>query len=531
MIKDDSLARAALENIDRILSMQNRNPKSGTYGCFDRNYWHYCIVDTPSARMQEAALSLAHAYLLKHEDNPYYNNRNVLAWAAAGLKYWTEMQESNGSFNEWYPKEHSFVATAFSLYAMTETCLLLKKHIIIDGKLMKAITKAADWLCMHEETRVQNQFSGAIIALYNCYLLTKNRKYEQDAKKKLMTLKKLQDEEGWFMEYGGADIGYLSLAIDYLAKYYRKTGNKTALDMALKAVEFIQYALHPDGTAGGPYGSRNTEYLIPHGFEILAKEKPVATAVASFIEKSTADGKLISPSSLDERYLCYIGYTWLQAYAESRASGDAAYAKLPFQSVQKRFFTNSGILVLSTEKHYMVSNLYKGGAFVIVNKKTLEARTDSGISVITKEGKRCTSAVIDRNVGIRHGKDFVEMEGKLSLIKENIMTPLKSQGLRAFQYTLGRSGKVSRFVKEKLRDMLITSSSKTAISFRRRISFQDGSITVHDEAFPQKKIAEFSTGQKESYIYVPSSRYATKHDLEAEQITKKTEAKMKRVIR
>ena len=43
--------------------------------------------------------------------------------------------------------------------------------------------------------------------------------------KKLERILQLQSEEGWFPEYGGADIGYLSVSLDMLAEYYHLYGS------------------------------------------------------------------------------------------------------------------------------------------------------------------------------------------------------------------------------------------------------------------------------------------------------------------
>ncbi len=58
----DLFAQAALNNISKLLTLQDRNPFSKTYGCFDRNYWHYKMIDYPSGMSQEFVYPLALAY-------------------------------------------------------------------------------------------------------------------------------------------------------------------------------------------------------------------------------------------------------------------------------------------------------------------------------------------------------------------------------------------------------------------------------------------------------------------------------------
>src|SRR3972149_6662368 len=58
----DLYAREALAYLPRTLCLLDRHPFHATYGCFDRNFWHYRTADFPSAMYQEAVLPLALVY-------------------------------------------------------------------------------------------------------------------------------------------------------------------------------------------------------------------------------------------------------------------------------------------------------------------------------------------------------------------------------------------------------------------------------------------------------------------------------------
>src|SRR3989344_3594458 len=317
MDNKDIYLEEVLINTPRLLSLLDRNPLSKTYGSFDRQYWHYKNSDFSCARMQEATLTLALLFKIKNPKNHYYKNKKILKLINASLNYWVNIQEENGSFNEWYPKENSFVATAFSSYAISETLLELNNLIENRERILKSLKKSASWLRNKDEFQVQNKESGAAIFLYNLYLLTKDEIYKQSAQKKIDFILKNQTDEGWFFEYGGADIGYLSLTIDYLAKYYKKTKDKEVLEALKRSLDFISYFIHPNLTFGGIYGSRNTAYLIPHGFEILSFNT-LAKTISTNIKTALLNKTTISPSILDDKYLCYITYTYLQAFTESK---------------------------------------------------------------------------------------------------------------------------------------------------------------------------------------------------------------------
>lgn len=492
-----------VEQTPRLLGLLNRNPISETYGCFDRQYWHYSTSDFPCARLQEAVLTLALLYKIESKRNPYYGKEQILNWVNAGLKFWVKIQEKNGSFNEWYPKENSFVATAFSSYAVSETLLQLGNNIIEKEKILYALKKAGNWIIGRDEKNVTNQETGAIISLYNIYLLSGDEKYKKSADKKVKFLINNQTEEGWFWEYGGADIGYLSLAIDYLAKYYQKMGDNRILKILEKAVNFCSYFIHPDLTSGGDYGSRNTEYLIPHGFEFLSKELPNAALISAHIRESLENKVTISPFSLDDRYLCYIGYTYLQAHLDS-----SDFSLIDSPQYKKNFvknFPTAGLWIYCDDNFYLITSYKKGGVSRIFFKKNNNALYDSGLIVIS-DGKKFTSNWLSNVNQYKISERSIEIKGDLWKLPENVMTPIKNILLRAFQITIGREENINTFMKKKFRDKLITNANKSNIKFLRKIYITDEGICIED-TLENAKIKKLITGLKVSYTYVPSSRY------------------------
>lgn len=497
-----------LSQIPRLLSLLDRNPISKTYGCFDRQYWHYNTSDFACARSQEAVLTLALLYDIKHKDNTYYHNKKVLDWIDAGLIFWTKIQENNGSFNEWYPKENSFVATAFSLYAISETLLQQPKdEIWKKEEISSSLKKAGDWILKKNEKVVQNQEAGAAIALYNIYLLTDEIKYRESSEDKISFIINNQTDEGWFYEYGGADIGYLSLCSDYLAKYYQKTGNEELLIVLKKAVGFISYFIHPNYTVGGEYGSRNTEYLIPDGFEILSKKNSMANVISNHIKESLKNKSAVFPFSIDDKYLSYILYTYLQAYLDSNSYETSAQPK--YEQTFSKLFSDAGMWIRSDKSIYLITNFKKGGSFKLFFKGNKTAVYDSGITLKTIDGKKLTSGwLANKNkINISESGNILEVEGVFSKVTDNILTPSKNVLLRMFGLTLGRSEKMGLIVKGRLRNKLIAGASLSSIKFYRTISVNDETILIIDKISDVDKIDELIVGSKASYIYVPSSRY------------------------
>jgi len=501
-----------LKQMPRLLGQLDRNPMSRTYGCFDRQYWHYKTTDFPCARYQEAVLTLAMLYKIKHKKNPFFSNPKIKEWINAALDFWCRIPGHDGTLSEWYPNEHSFVATAFGAYATAETLLIMGRDVRDSGKVIRKLSVMGNWLAKREEKLAQNQECGAAAALYNIFLLTENDKYKQYALNKAKRLAETQSDEGWFNEYGGADIGYLSVALYYLAELHEKSRFVPLKKTMEKATDFLSYFVHPDMTFGGVYGSRNTEYMIPYPFELAGSG--AATMIASHVRSSIMKRSSISPASLDDRYLSYIGYKYLKAYIVSRKLGAAA--KPPYAKSFTKDFTGAGILVYSNPRTYLICNYRKGGAFFAFAGG--KAYIDSGVAV--KSGKKMISGSMS---GCSHTFDGSKLviEGRLTVLKDRPMKPSGTIALRAFQLTFGRNGAISSITKRVLRKKTITGVQKSSESFRREVMLGK-KLRITDEVHGNSG-AEMVTGAKSSYVYIPSSRYFQYNELDTDSVTCKSE--------
>src|SRR3989344_833092 len=265
-VKSNPFLEAVLGQIPRLLGQLNRNALSRSYGSFDRAYWHYRTNDISCARYQEAVYTLALLYCVDFEGNRYFRDKRLLEWIKASLRFTAGIQRKNGSFDEWYIHEGSYVATAFLTSAVSQTIALFKKNNISleEEKLISdVLIKAAEFLVNRNEEAALNQVSGAIFAVANVGTLYGKEKFIGAANRMLDKFLSEQRDEGWWNEYGGPDIGYLSLTINYLEKYSFLLDSSEVSNAISKAKSFVLCFINPDKTAGGEYMSRNTEYLIP----------------------------------------------------------------------------------------------------------------------------------------------------------------------------------------------------------------------------------------------------------------------------
>jgi hypothetical protein len=512
LVSRDVYINAVLRNVPRLLGLLNRNISSSSYGCFDREYWHYNTVDFACARKQEAVLTLTLMYLIEHDKNRYFHSEEILEYIRAALMFWTRIQNGNGSFNEWYPNENSFVVTSFSTYAVSESLLLLE-GLVPDNefqRVIEALRKAGDWLIDRHETRVMNQQTGAAIALLNLHLLTHESAYLESSREKIHLLHERQSHEGWFLEYGGPDIGYLSLSIDYLSKYFHKTGDDRAKEIIDRSLTFIRYFIHPDFIAGGEYTSRNTEYLIPHGFEIYSRFNDEASFIASMIRRALSRSEWF-PDLFDDRYLTYVGYTWLQAYMDANHENLDDIIYKHFNRSFQVYFKEAGLFVVNDNYRHLTVNVKKGGAFKLYDKQAKRSYSDSGILV--RSGKSWyTSGWLTETRHVLNGSS-VTVSGNMWKVPDRSLNPLTNILLRLFQITFGRSSVISLWIKERLRDLLITETKPSHISYNRKMVFRESSeelLAITDDVMSDREsISSATVFAKDTHIYVPSSRYYT----------------------
>jgi len=290
--------------IPRIAGFGDRDASSKTYGCFDRAYWHYKTIDYPNGRFQEAALSLALASTIVHENNRYHDSYLFKEWAKAAVSFWLKSNNKDGSSNESYPHEHHFCATALSLRAISECLLLL--NIPADEK----IKKTGQFLIRHDNNRVANQVAGAAAALYNLFLLTAERCFKDGAEKKLKTLLSMQTDAGFFLEYGGFDLGYDTITLSLLASIYQKTKREDVAKAARRSIEHMKLFIDEEGYYFPETMSRRTQFIYPFGIAVFDP------ALLKKIENGLNANTILNPLWLDDRYCIPMTNDYLQCAAE-----------------------------------------------------------------------------------------------------------------------------------------------------------------------------------------------------------------------
>ena len=305
------LREIVLDLTPRILGFQDRESKSKTYGCFDRYYWHYRLADLSNARFQEAVLLLALLYKNEFESNKYFQNKYIYEWCLAGINFCRIIQHKDGSFDEVYPNERSFVATSFLLCALAKTLIVLNETKLVEANITM-LERSAIWITKNNNFFVSNQMAGAATALCFMYKLTGEEQYKKSADEKIRILLKMQDKSGYFLEYGGWDVGYLSISIAYLAKIILMKINLDTINEVQKAlntaIRFMEKKINYNGTYDYTESSRNTQYIYPSGL-VLAKSDTIGN-----LKRGLHNRSILNPLWMDDRFCMPLTLDYLEAY-------------------------------------------------------------------------------------------------------------------------------------------------------------------------------------------------------------------------
>lgn len=491
--------------LPRVLTQIDRDPDSSTVGCCDRNYWHLKIRDFPSAILQQACLVLALVYKFEICKG-YYENRNVHKWACGVIDYWVKIQLKDGSFNEYYPNEHGFPPTAFTLYAVAKSCLLLNYN----NEIVKdAVEKAALHLLNRKETEASNQESAAIAGIfYASELLGKEELYDR-ALVKLNDFLKTEKKEGWFIEYGGVDFGYLSVTIDMLGEIYLLTKQKRLLEVMERCTAICSKFMMPDGTIGGNLASRNTTYMLPAGFELLISTTSSTSAmmVKEMVFNDYSNMHYIH--SVDDRYLThYVLHSFIRGAVHNQ---DRSYSLLAIQEILKNeseYFSQAGLLAFNCNDIKIFIAAKKGGV-VRVFKGIINIFNDYGYRIVCKNDAYVTYWQSESwDVSWDPVLKEMKIRGNMFKIRNFKSSTLKHFILRLLASIFGN--KIVGFLKA----ALVKQNKNVPILFDRTIAINQNEVKIVDKIINQTNI-KHKLFKEPGYSrrLVPSGKFFARTDL------------------
>lgn len=453
----------------RILTQLSRDPHSTTYGCFDRNWWHYKIRDYPSIILQQGGY-----FLDQLSDSPDFEDHKKMFsdLAIASVNFWTERSLKKGAYEEYYPWEDGYPPLAFSSLAAAK---IIYNRKLESEDISKALQKASKKLLTRFESKAANQQIAGLAALGVIKAIQPSLVPTDQFEKIIEKTLQLQDEEGWYMEYDGPDLGYLSVSIDCLWDLYDFTNNDRFLKSAEKAFSFISdLVIQFDGNIG-MHNSRNTDYIVPYGISrfVFLNNSGISNKAAKVLDilyRNIGTAKHFF-TAVDDRYWShYIGHSVVRA--ENLLQNLYNIKKEPISiNASSLNFKNAGYLIQSFGDSKILINTKKGGVFSIKNNETYYSNFGW---IIKGEKEQFVNHWWDNNLVVEANERSLKINGQMVGHNDNNSNPFKHIALRILSFGFGHH------IISLLKNQLIFKNKKSRYNFERIIMIQEGMVSVSD---------------------------------------------------
>lgn len=495
MINDNPYLQQVYQNLPRILSLYDTDSSSETYGVGDRFFWAWKLIDFPNGTYQALVSGLA--LLIKNKlYPPNFNESRLLEridTLVVGLK---KITSKNGSLDEALPNERSFCVTGLVAAEVLFAAQLLKNDIS-EQKLinwLEIVRPLIHFLYKQDEFHglISNHLATCALALVRWADFCPQEKELAEARAQLFLQRILchQSKEGWFKEYEGADPGYQSwclsslVLIDSLRPEWKLESN------IRKAIHFLTFATHPDGSYGGNYGSRMTRFVFPFAFESYATRDKHSAKLASFFRTSISTHACVTLNAIDSGNLIPLFNDYVHAsiaYLNNQQSDieDHSTDLLPYEDHNKEFyFPEAGWLIYAHQKHYTVMNIKKAGTGLRTfhNKERPEAIYPPCLKL--KNGKLLSGGFYEHGAEFIASSEGIQLLCSMKKLSRPIPSALKFLVLRVLSLSVFFSMRMGNCVKILLVKYLVNKKTKTVLSIKREIQFKNDNLIILD-AIPE----------------------------------------------
>lgn len=492
-----------------LLSEIDRDPSSPTMGCFDRRYWAWKLTDFPEATFQRNLANLA--WYMQNDAEVQSAEGLIRAALIAGLRYTARIQHRDGSFDQAYPYERSFGATGFMLPDLIKAYLAVKLCASDEhkGEIENCLRRAARFLTQNAERHglISNHLAGAALGLMMAGDLFPGERFEEKGKRLLEAVLSYQSPEGWFPEYGGADPGYQTLCMHYLAQIYQRAPDGNLEKALIQSLDFLRYFLHPDGSFGGEYGSRRTEIYYPGGIALLAGHLPVANAIHSLMRTSIENLTTVTLEDVDMGNMAPLLSSSILALNKP---ADRQSGALFSHEEGVHAFKEAGLAVYTAPRYYAVWGASNGGVLKIYDMRSKQMVLDDCGALALVQNGALASTQATRLDNERSADDTrLTCASDFHIVGQRRTTPFNYLMLRLLNLTVMRIGFLNETVKKMMVSWLIETNNKITMRRVREISFLQDRVEITDRYTIQgnQRVEKLTSGGKFNTIHMASSRY------------------------
>ncbi len=459
-------------NLPRLLGLYNIDTTDPLCGCGDRRYWAWKLIDFPNGTFQGAAFGLSKllvAGLLPKELNEVEIQKRIEFM----ITVIPSLMDQKGAMNESLPNEGSFCVTGLVLADCLGAIHTLDNRLNASKreKLIQCLEPLSKFLMRQEETHgvISNHLATNALAMVRWSKMTGCKHSLNRAKFWLKKIQTSANQEGWMLEYSGADPGYQSWCSSALAQIIEISPDLDLEALVDKSYSFLEAFALPDGSFSNGCGSRMTRFLMTGGAEMQAKKSKSAARIASFARLHLKSNKFVTLDSIDELNLIpFFNDTVLAA-----VNAQEIIKSLP--ETKTRNFPNAGIYLNVNKKNISIINTKRGG-WVSMTKFFKEDSTKINPEPVAK-GSNGQILKSVRGKVTAYSSDKIIIQSDLEVVERMLPSPIKFIVLRLLSITAFKSLSLGNLVKRYLVKILLSESGKTVGRVERTIIFSTGQIS------------------------------------------------------
>ena len=463
-------------NIKRAINFVDTNNKSETYGSADRLYWSWRLKDFSNGSFQ--SLTYFFSELMNNSKfNNIYIEKNVDSIIDesfdASLHGTFKIQAKNGSFSESFPGENSFCVTATVLNDIVSAINNQKNEKELLEVYYTRLLASYNFLINNIENHalIGNHLMTALSALIK-FNTTFNENKNHNLENILKKLRTIWNEEGWFGEYSGSDIGYLTLTLDYLIDI----PDDVLEDKSLWQEKILLYLLnffHKDGSIGNIYGSRGSSLIYPYG---IAK----AGGVQLFEELSESINlsKIPRPENVDDTNFVPLLNSFIKFLSINFENKDRKAVLLPkYEQKYLKAYKDAGFVILVNKDKQTIIDTNNSSS---IHKFTEKSREIESSPLIVKDKKILSAQTINRQIDLKSENHIIiKTHSSFSKISTSPINVFQSVLIRLFTASIGKNKYLLSLSKKYIVNKFF-SSNKTIGSFDRNIEIRDQEIILNE---------------------------------------------------
>lgn len=472
------------QNLPRLLALFQEDRSHPYYGCGDRRFWGWKLLDFPNATYQGAVFGLAHLY---HADilPDFLSRPACLERIVSMIKILTKLMDRHGGLAEALPNEGSFCVTGLVLGDVLGAIDLLSADLgdLVVQDLLKICEPMAEFLKKQDEVHgmISNHLASSALGMVRWHMMTGDTAALSRAHLWIDRIKAHSNDEGWMSEYGTADPGYQSWCSSALSQIDLITDQFDLRPLLQRSYSFLGSFAMPDGSFANGCGGRMTRFLFAGGAEIHSNE------LAKFSQNHIGNNTFVTLDSIDEpNFVPLFNDTVLAAVNFNQQ-------KLPKEpEIRTVHYEGAGLLVHRGDTHITTVNVKRGGWMshipIVKGMQNISSEPvghdDKGRLLCAKNG---------RAIKLRNNQ--LEIRADLYPVQLMMPSPMKFIVLRTLSLTVFRSLRGGNWVKQMLSALLLKTTGRQIGWVVRSIDLNTGEFhdEVHDTIFtPLKDTTGFS---------------------------------------